>query len=117
MAWVDVAAATLEDGVHHVELDDGRGVALLRRGGQWWALRDVCPHQGARLSRGTMRGRVAPCLPGERITLNDEEPVLVCPWHGWEFDVVTGRSLADPCRQRVRSYDVKVEAGRVWLQT
>jgi 3-phenylpropionate/trans-cinnamate dioxygenase ferredoxin subunit len=34
-----------------------------------------------------------------------------CPWHGWEFDVRTGRSYCDPARTRVKSFDVHVEKG------
>lgn len=116
MPWVDVAAADLQDGVHRGELNDGRGVVLVRRGAQWWALRDTCPHQGARLSHGAVSGRVPPCRPGADIDMIEDEPVLVCPWHGWEFDVESGRCLTDPERQRVRAYEVKVESGRVWLK-
>jgi 3-phenylpropionate/trans-cinnamate dioxygenase ferredoxin subunit len=36
--------------------------------------------------------------------------VLVCPWHCWEFDITTGRSVFNPNRVRVRSYPVTVES-------
>ena len=62
-----------------------------------------------------MSGRVPPCLPGDEITMEDSEPVLVCPWHGWQYDVATGRCLHDPDTQ-VRAYEVKVEDGRVWVE-
>ena len=42
--------------------------------------------------------------------------VVVCPWHGWEFDVQTGRSLCDPQKTRVRSYVTRVEHGRVFVE-
>ena len=116
MSWVDVAPADLPEGVHRGCLDGGRGLVLVRRGKQWWALRDICPHQGARLSGGVVSGRVPPCLPGDNIDMIDEEPVLICPWHGWEFDVTSGRCLTDPYRQRVRAYAVKIEEGRVWVE-
>ncbi len=35
----------------------------------------------------------------------------MCPWHGWEFDIPTGRSVLNPHRVRVRTYEVRVEAG------
>ncbi len=41
--------------------------------------------------------------------------VLRCPWHGWEFDLVTGRSLFEPSRVRVKVYQVIVEDGDVIL--
>jgi 3-phenylpropionate/trans-cinnamate dioxygenase ferredoxin subunit len=31
-----------------------------------------------------------------------------CPWHGWEFDLATGRSYCDPARMKVRTFGVKV---------
>jgi 3-phenylpropionate/trans-cinnamate dioxygenase ferredoxin subunit len=37
--------------------------------------------------------------------------MLRCPWHGWEFDVRTGRSWFDPARTRVRRFEVAVESG------
>jgi 3-phenylpropionate/trans-cinnamate dioxygenase ferredoxin subunit len=35
--------------------------------------------------------------------------ILRCPWHGWEFDIKTGRSIFNPHRMRVKAYDVTVE--------
>ena len=115
MAWRDVAAADLADGAHRIELEDGRGLVVVRRQDQWWALRDICPHQGARLSGGAVSGRVPACLPGEEITMVYDEPVLVCPWHGWEYDLTTGQCLHDQAT-RARAYEVKVEDGRVWVE-
>ena len=39
-----------------------------------------------------------------------EGEILRCPWHGWEFDVTSGRSIFNPHAVRVRSYRVAVEA-------
>lgn len=113
--WHDVAADNLADGVHRAELPGGRGIALVRRGSRWWALRNACPHQGARLSEGAASGKVMPCMPGDTIVMVDDEPVLICPWHGWEFDAATGRCVTDS-GQRVRAYEVKIDAGRVWVE-
>jgi 3-phenylpropionate/trans-cinnamate dioxygenase ferredoxin subunit len=38
-----------------------------------------------------------------------EGEILRCPWHGWEFDILTGRSIFNPHRTRVKAYDVTVE--------
>ena len=35
--------------------------------------------------------------------------IVRCPWHGWEFDITTGRSVFNPHRMRVKTYDVAVE--------
>jgi 3-phenylpropionate/trans-cinnamate dioxygenase ferredoxin subunit len=37
--------------------------------------------------------------------------LLRCPWHGWEFDLRTGKSWCEPDRTKVRSFDLKVESG------
>ena len=113
MVWRDVAAADLADGAHRVELEDGRGLVVVRRQDQWWALRDICPHQGARLSDGQVTGQVAECRLGGEAVLERDGEILVCPWHGWQFDLCTGRSVVEPETVRVRTYAVRVEAERV----
>ena len=50
----------------------------------------------------------APPKPGEIIWERDGQ-ILRCPWHGWEFDIASGRSVFNPHRLRVRTYDVTVE--------
>jgi nitrite reductase/ring-hydroxylating ferredoxin subunit len=40
--------------------------------------------------------------------------IVRCPWHNWEFDVTTGQNVADP-RRRVRTYEVDVTDGEVYL--
>jgi 3-phenylpropionate/trans-cinnamate dioxygenase ferredoxin subunit len=49
-----------------------------------------------------------PSPPGEYVWARDGE-ILRCPWHGWEFDITTGRSIFNPHRTRVRAYEVTVE--------
>jgi nitrite reductase/ring-hydroxylating ferredoxin subunit len=40
--------------------------------------------------------------------------IVRCPWHNWEFDVTTGKNVADP-RRRIRTYRVDVSDGEVYL--
>jgi nitrite reductase/ring-hydroxylating ferredoxin subunit len=77
------------------------------------ALRDVCSHEGARLSEGWLIPRLVASDVGFPTS---EGVVLRCPWHGYEFDVDTGRCLADPERVRARAYPVTVENGTVVLE-
>ena len=80
------------------------------------ALRDVCPHQGAKLSRG---GRLLEFVEADEASgyrLSDDVFVVRCPWHGYEFDVDTGRCPVEPDRTRVRAYDVSVEDGILYLE-
>ncbi len=101
-------------GLHRVEVE-GRGLVVLRRGETFIALRDVCPHQGARLSDGQLGGTPLPCRPGEEIAYGRMGEVLTCPWHGWEFDVGTGQALANP-QARVRTYPVRRAGERLLVE-
>jgi nitrite reductase/ring-hydroxylating ferredoxin subunit len=86
----------------------GRSIGIFNIRGEFFALRNACPHQGAPLCLGSLDGTAAPSAPGVYEWVRDGE-ILACPWHGWEFDVRTGRSIFNPHRTRVRSYEVTVE--------
>jgi 3-phenylpropionate/trans-cinnamate dioxygenase ferredoxin subunit len=88
---------------------DGRSIGIFNVDGRYYALRNTCPHAGARLCEGTLSGLVTSDGPGE-YTYEREGEILRCPWHGWEFDVTTGRSWFDPARTRVRAYETTVES-------
>ncbi len=49
-----------------------------------------------------------PGKPGEYVWAREGE-ILRCPWHGWEFDITTGRSIFNPHRTRVKTHEVTVE--------
>ena len=93
---------------------DGREVGIVRWEGEIFALANVCAHQRGPLCRGMLAARLDAPLPGS-MELDESSPVLACPWHGWEFDVRTGRALWDR-RYRVRTYRARVEEGRVLVE-
>ena len=76
-------------------------------GGAFYALKNVCPHAGAPLCMGHIQTTHRPGEVGE-FDPALEGRVLRCPWHGWEFDIVTGKGLYD--RQgRVATYPCEVD--------
>ena len=87
-----------------------REIVILNVKGELFALSDKCPHKGASLSRGKLTGAVMSSVPGTYQYSRASE-ILRCPWHGWEFDVRTGRSWCDPQRMRLMNYAVTVEPG------
>jgi nitrite reductase (NADH) small subunit len=93
---------------------DGREVGIVRWDGEIYALANVCVHQRGPLCRGTLAARLDAPAPGA-MELDEGSPVLACPWHGWEFDVRTGRAIWDR-RYRVRTYRAHVEEGRVLVE-
>jgi len=54
---------------------NGRQVAIANQGGKFYALDGKCPHRGGPLGEGTLEGNV-----------------VTCPWHGWQFDIATGKN-------------------------
>lgn len=89
---------------------DGRSIGIFNVGGEFFALRNRCPHQGGPLCTGRLAGFLQGNTPGEYVWSRPGE-ILRCPWHGWEFHVRTGQSWFDPARVRTRRYAVSVESG------
>ena len=86
----------------------GRSIGVYNVNGEFFALRNRCPHQGGPLCNGPVSGFVSSSGPGDyHVTRHGE--IVRCPWHGWEFDIRTGQSWFDPRRVRVRNYDVTLE--------
>jgi 3-phenylpropionate/trans-cinnamate dioxygenase ferredoxin subunit len=93
---------------HRVEAG-GRMIAVFNVDGNFYALRDICPHQGGPLSAGVVVGEVRADRPG----CYEFRPGrhVRCPWHGWEYELESGQSFHDPAHSRVRAYDISVEPG------
>ncbi len=100
-------ASELPSGERKIVNIAGRSIGIFNVRGKFYALRNACPHQGAPLCKGSVHGTATPSRPGE-YTWGQEGEILRCPWHGWEFDLTTGKSLFNPHKVRVRRYDVTV---------
>jgi nitrite reductase/ring-hydroxylating ferredoxin subunit len=95
---------------------EGRSIGVFNVHGRFYALRNSCPHQAAPLCRGAIKGMAMPGKPGEYSWAREGE-ILRCPWHGWEFDITTGRSVFNPHKTRVKTYEVTVEADDEAVET
>lgn len=91
----------------------GRRIGVFNIAGEYFALADRCPHRGAPLCLGRLVPPVG-CDQAGRVTHGSERSILRCPWHQWEFDVRTGRAVADS-RFRVRIHPVVIEGDEVIL--
>ena len=96
-------------GGHKVVTVARREIGVYFVDGEYFALRHRCPHQGGPLCDGRLLRVVESALPGEYAY--GPRRLLQCPWHGWEFDIRTGKSWCDPSRLRVRQYAVSVRPG------
>lgn len=77
---------------------EGKRIAIFNVDGSYYAIDDVCPHQGGPLGEGELDGTV-----------------VTCPWHGWEFDVTTGVNRDDSEVQQ-QQFAVKVEGDDILVE-
>lgn len=100
--WPVARTADIAPGECRIVEVKRHSVGIFNVNGEYVAVLNVCPHELAPVCRGQVSGTTLPSLPGEYRWGRDGE-ILACPWHGWEFDLLTGRSLTDP-KIRVRRY-------------
>ncbi len=91
----------------------GLEIGVLRWSGRFFAVHNRCPHQKGPLCLGVVSGRLHGTAPGS-MELDEENPVVACPWHGWEFDLERGRALWEE-GYAVKAVPVRVQDGRVFL--
>lgn len=101
-------AADLPLGSRKIVEVDGKSIGIFNVKGNYYALRNVCPHQMAPLCLGKVTGYSEPSKVGEFKWAREGE-IVRCPWHNWEFDILTGKSIFNPHKVRTKSYEVKVE--------
>jgi 3-phenylpropionate/trans-cinnamate dioxygenase ferredoxin component len=87
----------LQPGDEPIVVEIGRHwVAVYNVDGQYYAIDDVCTHDGGPLAEGEQRGHV-----------------VECPRHGAQFDVRTGQVLTAPAYTDVPAYEVRVEGDEI----
>jgi 3-phenylpropionate/trans-cinnamate dioxygenase ferredoxin subunit len=97
-----------------VELN-GREVGVVRlRSGELRALMNRCPHKGAPICKGIISGAWDSTGPGD-ITLDEGRDVLVCPWHGFEFNLDTGKEPFWKRPASLRMYPIEDINGEVFV--
>jgi 3-phenylpropionate/trans-cinnamate dioxygenase ferredoxin component len=75
----------------------GKAVALANVDGKFYAINNTCLHEAGPLGEGLLEGKV-----------------VSCPWHGWEYDVTTGKVTQDPS-MGVECYPTEVRGDQVFI--
>jgi 3-phenylpropionate/trans-cinnamate dioxygenase ferredoxin subunit len=95
--WIDVdAVANLPEGSISLVEVAGDEVAVFNVGGRFYAIQDVCSHDGGTLADGTVEGLE-----------------IECPRHGARFDLRTGKVTAPPACENIHTYAVRIHNGQV----
>jgi nitrite reductase (NADH) small subunit len=90
-----------------------REVGVIRLpSGTFRAVLNRCPHKAAPICKGIIGGTWPPSAPGD-LQFGREGEVLVCPWHGREFDLRTGEELYQKRPTRLRLLPIEVDDGTV----
>lgn len=96
-----VRVASIDDvppGHGHEVVAGGRIIALFNLEGAIQAIDGLCAHAGGPVARGRLQGAI-----------------VTCPWHGWQYDVTSGRSCLNPgiCQQR---FAVTVDGSEIFVE-
>ncbi|HEY8743683.1 MAG TPA: Rieske (2Fe-2S) protein [Chloroflexota bacterium] len=105
--------AELPPGARKIVTLAGQSIGLFNVHGSYVAALNVCPHELAPVCLGRVGGTTLTSLPGEFRWGRDGE-ILACPWHGWEFDLLTGHALTDR-HKRLRLFPVEVEGDALYV--
>ena len=96
----------------------GREIGVAHLKGEVRAYENICLHQGGPACSGRLIGKVEAILDedlkvtGERFS--ESEIHIVCPWHGYEYDLLTGKCAPDP-KLRLKSFPVSVDGDEVYV--
>jgi len=98
--WVKVAQVDELTPGNKKQIDvEGLALALFNVDGQYYAIEDICTHDGAPLAHGRFRGNE-----------------ITCPRHGARFDVCTGKALCMPAFEPVDTYPVQVQGNDILVE-
>jgi nitrite reductase/ring-hydroxylating ferredoxin subunit len=92
----------------------GREIGIVRWRDEVFALRNICPHQFGPVCGGYAMPMLTSDMAGT-IDVDEDRLVVVCPWHNWEFDARTGHAAWADAPYKLKTYPVKLESGRVYV--
>ena len=111
-------ASEFEEGDCRVVVRQGLEIGVYRVEGDFYAYENLCPHQGGPVCRGKVIKKVEELLGQNRtslgLTYSEEQTHIVCPWHGYEYNVKTGIHPGDST-VRLRKFKVEERDGAVYV--
>ena len=93
-------ASDIPDGqIIHLMIDKKKDILVVNIGGNYYAVSNICSHEGARLHEGRLSGKE-----------------LVCPWHGAKWDVTSGKLIMFPEKLKsLHLFKVSIEKDSVYV--
>lgn len=103
------------DGSRVITEIEGKEIAVFRFDGEYYAVLNYCVHQSGPLCEGQLTGYMDIGEDGWEWVYNEDEKIIVCPWHCWRFDITSGENI-DDSRYKVPTFDVEEKDGDVFVQ-
>jgi len=103
-----------------IVVDGDLEIGVFRLGEEFFAWENNCPHMGGPVCQGKIMNRVMEVLDAEKrshgFNYVDADVHIVCPWHGFEFNIRSGVHPGDP-KTQLRGFEVEVRNGAVYVHT
>lgn len=111
-------ASDFDDERRRIVTVNGRDIVVFRHKDRFYALDNTCLHQGGPVGEGIIIGKVEAVLSEDKRLLgerfSEDEIHIVCPWHGWEYDIESGACAGDG-RLRLRRYETILRGDEVYV--
>lgn len=94
---------------------EGKEIGIYRIDGEYYGMLNYCVHQSGPICEGTLSGKTVAKYDDWIWSYDSEERYVVCPWHGWKFDVKSGQNVNDN-RYTIPVYTVAVDDGEIFVE-
>jgi nitrite reductase/ring-hydroxylating ferredoxin subunit len=108
-----IAADELQEGDRVITEIQGKEIAVFNVGGEYRALANYCTHQGGPVCEGPVNGTIGVDEEWNMI-FEQEDELIICPWHGWSFEMETGRHIAKS-NYTLPTYEVVEKEGDIYI--
>lgn len=102
-----------------VVADNNLEIGVFRLGDEYYAWENNCPHSGGPVCQGRVMNRVTEALDDRKrshgFRFVDEDVHIICPWHGFEFNIRTGTHPGDPQAQ-LNGFDITLRDGGIYVK-
>ena len=112
-------AADFKDGDKKIIPNGQSEIGIYHVNGKWHAYQNLCPHQGGPACEGLLMAKVEEIIAEDKtykgMRFNHDEMHIVCPWHGWEFNIKDGVACGDKTH-KLRKYEVELRGDDVYVK-
>lgn len=111
-------SSELGEGDRRIIPNGNSEIGVFRIKGELVAYLNLCGHQGGPACEGLIMAKVEEVIAEDKtyqgMRFNHDEMHVVCPWHGWEYDLATGEMVADR-KFKLRRYEVVEKGDEVYV--